>query len=464
MTEKKEPVSLSELNLRIRETIRNAFPEQYRVIAEIHEMNINRSGHCYLELIEKDPVNDRIIARARGTIWARTFRMLKPYFETTTGYDFGAGIKVMLIVRPEFHELYGFSLNITDIDPTYTLGDQQRKKLEIIRRLEKEGVVNMNKELGMPFIPQTIAVISSATAAGYQDFMNQLMNNPCGYKFYPCLFHAMMQGDRAEQSVIKALDRIFEWADFFDVVVIIRGGGSKTDLSCFDTYGIAFHIAQFPLPVITGIGHEKDESIADMIAHTAVKTPTAAAEFLIDRAFGFERDLNGLFDRLAGKVNQVLHRENNLVSMRIQRFISSSRNALRSHDAMLGRLSARTGKSAKHLLNGEMQKISSHPGRLLSAARHSFRIGRIELENKIKKLESQSRYRIEKEQSKLQMMDKIARQMDPEKILKLGYSITTSKGKLIRDSGMLARGDGIHTRYYKGGTESKVEKIIPPGK
>ena len=286
--EKRQAYSLLELNNRIKNALQNAFPDTCWIRAEMSDVRCNASsGHCYLEFIEKHPVSGQLVARARGSIWAKTFRMLKPYFEMETGQMFASGLKVLVKVSVEFHELYGYSLTVLDIDPAYTLGDLIRKRQEIIRQLKEEGVFSLNKELLFPTLPKRIAVITSPTAAGYEDFMNQLANNKAGYPFYIRLFPALMQGERTEESVIAALDQVYRHLEYFDVVVIIRGGGATSDLSSFDSYLLAANCAQFPLPVITGIGHERDDTVLDLVAHTRMKTPTAVAEFLIaqmDRA------------------------------------------------------------------------------------------------------------------------------------------------------------------------------------
>src|SRR5690554_5168483 len=282
-------LTLFELNTNIKNAISTAIPNQVWVMAEISELKENRNGHCYIELIEKQ--DQEIIARARANIWSYTYRILKPYFETTTGQAFTCDIKVLVKATVEFHPTYGLSLNIKDIDPAYTIGDMLLHRREIIERLHKEGVFDMNKELDLPLVPQNIAVISSGTAAGYQDFINQLDMNVRGFKFYTRLFKAYMQGTHAAPSIISALENIYKYENLFDVVVIIRGGGATADLSSFDNYNLAFHITQFPLPVITGIGHEKDDTIIDLVAHTRLKTPTAVAEFLITGAESFYDNL-----------------------------------------------------------------------------------------------------------------------------------------------------------------------------
>ena len=288
----KTTLTLYELNCLVREVIECEMPNEYWVEAELSECRESR-GHCYMELIQKDEQNATPVAKASAKCWASKWMIVRPYFERTTGQQLHAGMKVLLKVYPQFHEAYGFSWIVTDIDPTYTLGDMARKRQEIIRQLKEEGVFDLQKELQLPLFCQRIAVISSETAAGYGDFCNQLSDNPYGFKFQTRLFPAIMQGEGVEQSIIAALERIFsEYSDFsdhsentvppFDCVVIIRGGGATSDMSGFDTLALAENVANFPLPIITGIGHDRDESILDMVSHTRVKTPTAAATLLID--------------------------------------------------------------------------------------------------------------------------------------------------------------------------------------
>lgn len=276
-----KPLTLYALNKLVRNAVNEALPMRYWVTGELSEVRETAQGHCYIELVQRDEVSGSIVAKARGTIWARVYSILRPYFLEQTGQRFAAGMKVLLQVTVDFHELYGFALDVCDIEPAFTIGEAARRKKQILNRLEQEGVINLNKELPFPLLPQRIAVISSSFAAGYGDFCDQLTNNPYGFIFYPCLFPAPMQGDKVESGVIKALDRIADNIDMWDVVVIIRGGGATSDLSCFDTYDLANNCAQFPIPVITGIGHQRDDTVLDVVAHTRVKTPTAAAELLV---------------------------------------------------------------------------------------------------------------------------------------------------------------------------------------
>ena len=297
-------ITLFELNRLVREAIEIEMPDEYWVEAEVAECREAR-GHCYLELIEKDEQTATPIAKASAKCWASKWAVVKPYFERTTGQRLVAGMKVLLKVYPQFHEAFGFSWIVTDIDPTYTLGDMARQRQEIIRQLKAEGVFDLQKELTLPLFCQRIAVISSETAAGYGDFCHQLSNNPYGFQFQTWLFPAVMQGEEIERSIINALTRIYE-VKSFDCVVIIRGGGATSDLSGFDTLALAEHVANFPIPIITGIGHERDECILDMVSHIRVKTPTAAAALLIEHLKGVLDAIEGAQERITRAAQQQL--------------------------------------------------------------------------------------------------------------------------------------------------------------
>lgn len=281
MNDMENPLTLYSLNNLVREAVSAALPARYWVTGELSEVREAVNGHCYIELVQRDEATNELVAKARGTIWARIYSLLRPYFLEQTGHAFAQGLKVLLQVSVNFHELYGYTLDVCDIEPAYTIGDMARKRQLVIKRLTDEGVIGLNKELCFPLLPQRVAVISSSTAAGYGDFCDQLHNNGYGFVFYTKLFPAPMQGNGVEQGIIDALDSIARDLDFWDVVVIIRGGGAVSELSCFDTYELANNCAQFPLPIITGIGHRRDESVLDIVAHTSAKTPTAAAELLV---------------------------------------------------------------------------------------------------------------------------------------------------------------------------------------
>ena len=343
--------ALSQLNKMVRDAIDMQLPDEYWVEAELSECR-EHNGHCYLELIEKDEHTNTPVARASAKCWRQTWLMVKPYFERTTGEPLRTGMKVLLKVYAQFHEAFGFSWIVTDIDPNYTLGDMARKRLEIIRQLKEEGVFDLQRELRIPLFAKRIAVISAEHAAGYGDFCRQLEDNEYGFRFEVTLFPAIMQGEQVEQSIIAALERIYALNTSFDVVVIIRGGGATADLSGFDTLALAENIAQFPLPVITGIGHERDESIIDMVAHTRVKTPTAAAALLIDH------------------LRQVLERINSAqqrITTAIFQRIANQKMRLTNLQTLLPALVQRNLAEARHRIEMLEVLLKSHdPQRLLS--------------------------------------------------------------------------------------------------
>ena len=410
-----QEISLFQLNAIVKEAVKTCFPERYWVRAELSEARESGPGHCYVEFVEKDSRGGQMIAKARGSIWANRWRLLKPYFEGTTGQRFVAGIKVLVEVSVEFHELYGYSLVVNDIDPSYTMGDMARNRAEILKRLTDEGVRDMNKELEMPLLPNRIAVISSSTAAGLGDFMNQLEHNEAGYPFYTHLFPAVMQGSQTEKSVIQALDNIFRYQHLFDVVVIIRGGGATSDLNSFDSYPLAQNCAQFPLPLIVGIGHERDETVLDSIAHTRVKTPTAAAEFLISRMDEANQHLYDLHYAINENVRACLERESKNLTM----------------------LTERIPQLATGILSSNRMKLDFLTERIRTALPMQIERARRELQN----------------------MEKIIELTSPENILKKGYSLTLINGKVVRDASQLKRGDRVTTLYERGSSESLVTDL-----
>jgi len=334
-------ITLYDLAVLIRRTIDQGLPNTYLVTAEIQSLSVNRSGHAYLELVEKSEQGDRVISQARATIWAGQYRMIKAYFESATGRQLQSGIRIMVKAKVNYHEIYGLSLNITDILPEYTVGEIAMQRQRTIDQLKADGIFDMNRTLALPRLVQRIAVISSATAAGYGDFCKQLQGNQYGYYFSATLFEAAVQGDGAAASIIEALDSIAECRDQFDCVAIIRGGGSKTDLACFDQLAISQHICQFPLPIITGIGHDRDESVADLVANTPLKTPTAVAQFLIDRAHGCDMALNAKSAAIMRKVAMAMSGKITAVDMAWSRIVNRVKTRLLQADARLQTIEAR---------------------------------------------------------------------------------------------------------------------------
>ena len=479
-----QQLSLFELQRQVKGSLDDSFSQPVWVKAEISEMTVNRSGHCYLDLIETEQGTDTVIARCRATIWSYTFRMLKPYFETTTGQVFTEGLKVLLQAKVEYHEVYGFSLNIRDIDPVYTLGDMARQRREIIRRLEEDGVLEMNKELELPLVPQRIAIISSPTAAGLQDFVDQLHNNPHKFVFYTKLFPAVVQGNEAPGSITKALEQIFEYEELFDAVAIIRGGGAQIDLACFDNYELAFNVAQFPLPVITGIGHDKDDTVIDMVAHTRMKTPTAVAEFLISGALQFSQQLNELEKHFTELVNDQLEENknrlndaadqlNNLVNqmivaqqnrLNIARIQLANRSAvfLKNQITELKQLSTDTRNRTVRYVTRQNHQLEQSGNKL----NYTFREQVLKNKSLLQQFQNLIKFRsietIKTEKKYLNSIQEKLRLVDPQNILKRGYSLTMINGKIVKSVEQIKTGDILETRLSDGKVESKVEKISPP--
>jgi len=477
-----QQLSLFELQRQVKSSLDDTFSMPVWVKAEISEMTVNRSGHCYLDLVETEAGTDSVIARCRATIWSYTFRMLKPYFETTTGQTFSEGLKVLLQAKIEYHEVFGFSLNIRDIDPVYTLGDLARQRREIIRRLQEDGVFEMNKDLELPLVPQRIAVISSPTAAGLQDFLDQLHNNPHQFVFYTKLFPAVMQGSEAPKSIMNALDLIYEYEDYFDAIVIIRGGGAQLDLACFDQYELAFTVAQFPLPVITGIGHDKDDTVIDMVAHTRMKTPTAVAEFLIAGALQFSQELNELekhfmdlitdqlddhknrlndaADQLNLLVNQMIVSQQNRLNIASIQLANRTESFLKIQQSELKQLRTETKNQTSRFVTRQNHLLDRSGNKLNFIFREQVLKNKNLLNQfqhliKIRSLET-----IRAEKKNLNAIQEKLRLVDPLNIIKRGYSLTMINGKIVKSVNQVKEGDLLETRLSNGTVESTVEKII----
>jgi len=463
MMEEKQ-LTLSQLNTRIKNVVMEGFPASVWVVAEILELNLNRSGHCYLELIEKTEKDEHIVARIRGTIWAFQYRMLRPYFETITGTTLKPGIRILFKCTVEFHEQYGISLNITDIDPNYTMGDLARKKQEVIRKLKADGVFDMNRETLLPEVPQRIAIISSETAAGYGDFMNTLIGNNYGYSFRTKLFPAIMQGNGAEASVILALEQIYDSLDDFDCVVLIRGGGSQADLDCFNSYEIAANIAQFPIPVLTGIGHERDETVADLVANTRLKTPTAVAEFLIDQLAAFDAHLNQLEDHFGILVRQVIQEKKQQIREYSSSLSHLVKRTLQSETIELNHLDQILKKTVSGVKEKAGSNLSGIKDRLRRATKNVI-TGEIKAGDRyMEKLRYAVIHSLAAEKNRLQMFEKQVQLTDPVNTLKRGFTITCSGDKIITDLSTVAPGDQLTTRFRDGSLNSIVKKITKRSK
>jgi len=383
-----EKYSLKELCDWIQEIVENDLPDRYWVCAEIASMSVR--GHCYMELVEKAE-NGILAAKVRATRWSNVYHLLSAYFLQETGQSLHTGLQVMLEVSVEYHAVYGLSLNVWNIDPTYTLGDLAKQRQATIQQLTEDGVMDLQKALQIPSLPRRVAVISSADAAGYGDFCDQLKHNRFGFKFHVQLYPAVVQGDTAARSVVQALNSIAALEEEWDVVSIIRGGGASTDMSCFDDYNLASHCAQFPLPIIAGIGHTRDVSVVDMVVHTSVKTPTAAAEWLIERVAEQVERVGSLMLRLQRATQNAVSREKNRLLLYEQQIF----NAVR-------------GKAVR-------------------------------------------------ERGKLDLWMKTIELHSPERIFKMGYSLTMVNGKMVRSQSEVNEGDMLETHLHDGVIQSVVK-------
>ena len=434
-----QTLTLLELNSLVRLTIEQTLSQEYWVEAELSECRESR-GHCYMELVQKDDSGHTPVARATAKCWRSTWAMAAPYFERTTGQPIHAGMKVRLKVYAQFHEAFGFSWIVTDIDPNYTLGDMARRRQDIIRKLRQQGIFDLQKQLSLPTFCLHIAVISSPTAAGYGDFAAQLADSP--YAFQTQLFPATMQGEQVEQSIISSLNEIYKTTSEgakgvspFDCVVIIRGGGATADLSGFDTLALAENVAQFPLPIITGIGHDRDESIIDMVSHLRVKTPTAAAAFLISHLKVVLDAINDAQDRIAAHT---------------QRKLSVLKAQLSTLAEMLPIVFSTVKTKQEARLDSLYSRIIGHAQKKTLNSQLSI----VHLENRLPILLERC---LMKEKHQLQLVEEKIRSLDPALLLHRGYSMTMKDGRIVRDAKKLQTGDEIETILEKGTIKSIVK-------
>jgi len=453
MTEK---LSLTELQLIIRDSLYLTLPEAYWVIAEISELKENYAGHCYLELIEKHPDEKNVRARVKAIIWSNRYRFLRAFFENSTGESLREGLKILIKIKVEYHELYGLSLIISDIDPAFTIGEMAMKRQLVIKKLEQEGVFSMNKELDFPIVPQRIAIISSKNAAGYWDFINHLRGNSVGYVFYSALIETSMQGTETEQGVISALDRIALNAHLFDLTVIIRGGGSQTDLSWFDNYNIAYHVTQFPLPVITGIGHDKDISVTDMVAYRSLKTPTAVADFLIDSVAATDNHIIEMSSEIIGSSKIIIEKNRNRIDTSGNKLFPLTKIILSAiKDKLSGKIIEIINIGKEYTFKAG--RIPANQESRLTSAAKSFSSGKeMVLRRNSQNLIAGTRNLMSMNNMMLKGLDSSLTLLNPENVLQRGYSITSINGLILKNSDKVEQNDLIDTQLYKGSLSSSV--------
>ena len=427
-------MTLSEFNERVEKHINGQADLQSQwVIAETSDLRLNRSGHCYTELIEKD-AKGVTVAKVDAAIWSNNYARLYYKFKEATGQVLATGMKVLVNVTAGYHRLYGLKVTVNDIDPNYTLGDMARQRQEIINRLTAEGIIDMNKELPWPEVPQRIAIISAEGAAGYGDFMNQLQGNPYGLQFYTCLFSAVMQGSQTVPTVLAALDRVNAHIDLFDCVVIIRGGGSTSDLNSFDNYDLASAVAQFPIPVIVGIGHERDVTVLDYVAAMRVKTPTAAAEWLIQQGTTALTRLNELQDAVVTSVRDT---------------VAQAREQLAYFTSMIP-------ATARRIIDTNRVRLDNHAKNIPFAAGNLITNQRTRLERTVERMGDIVNGAMQREQQHLQALDDKATLLSPVNTLRRGYSLVKLGDKYISTASDLQPGDQVTLQFATDDTQATI--------
>ena len=432
-------ITLVELQRLVKERLHEQFPLPLWVSAEIAELKVNYSGHCYLELVEKGGDNGVPLAQSRAVIWRSVYPRVAAYFEAETGRKLAPGIRILARVTVNYHELYGFSLQITDIDPAYTLGDMERQRQQTIARLQREGVWEMNRETELPPVVQRIAVVSSAHAAGYQDFCQELAKSP--YAFRTELFDAFMQGDAAEESIIAALCAVAERSEEFDAVVLIRGGGSASDLNCFNAYRLCAYIAQFPLPILTGIGHDKDTSVADMVAHTALKTPTAVAGWLVDRA----AQVDAWLDRAAVQLHD------------------TTVEAMRRAELQLERLTGELRRRSDELVARRRLQLERLAGELSQRCATLVARQRLLLEGAARELPRAVGELLTRQRNRLAAAGELVEARSPRRILKLGFAVVRTGGRAIASVRGIAGGTPLEIEVADGRLRATADEEQPSG-
>ena len=430
------PLSVLQLTTSIQQVLEKELEPLVWVVGELADFRQAPQGHVYFELVEKQ--GNQVQAKIRANLWQFTYRSVAAKFESITGTSLKNGMKVLAQVSVTYHPVYGLSLNVKDIDPSFSLGERARIRQETIAKLTQEGWIGHNAKLPLPLVIQRIAIISSATAAGYGDFINQLAGTSQGYKVYHQLFPSLMQGNEAVDSLISALDQVAEQAEKLqlDAVVLIRGGGAQLDLDCFDDYRLAVKIADFTLPVLTGIGHERDETIADLVAHTRLKTPTAVAEFILSSFREYEENL----------------------AIAAQRLDWVTRTKFNEEERKLQAYRLRIQGEGKQLLSREGEKAKTTSLRILHAVKNNTKQEKSKLEQRQEQLIKSSQRFIKFQQDSLQRLESGSRQLDPNALLQKGYTRTESQGKPIHQLS-LAPGDQILTHTSTQKISSTIQTI-----
>lgn len=452
-------ITLTELQQGIKGTLSKAWGGYLWVVAEINDLKINNTGHCYLELADRPEGESSPTATMRGIIWCNDVDEVLGRFEDVTGMELESGMRVLMQGRVNYHEVYGISLYIKDIDPTYTVGEMRRQRQLTVERLKKEGLYDLNSQVERPVVMQRIAVVSSAKAAGYRDFMRELEANEYGYRFDVTLFGAVMQGAGAEASIIEALEAIEAKSEMFDAVVIIRGGGSVTDLSCFDGYALAAAVAGMSLPVIAGIGHDKDVSVVDMVACESVKTPTAAARLLIDGMLGFDRELASVAEFLHGTVDDAVRRCEGQIDKAAHTLRESVESAIEGRKMLLERMEVLLEKDAMRYIDGKGLELKAKSADICLAWRSVADRCDAGINAAYARLRAAVYALIDKDERKIEAAQSTVASFDPARIFALGYGMVRGKGGVLRSTDDTAAGEHIEITLGDGTIEAVVDRI-----
>ncbi len=444
--------SLLEVSTAIRDVIKGSFVENIWIYAEISE--IHTKGHCYLELIEKNDKN-QTVARQKATIWSNVYDILRPYFEETTGLELQAGMRIMALCSVEMHTSYGISLNIKDINPEYTVGEILLEKRKIIDQLTKDGIIDLNRELPLPILPQRVAVISSKTAAGYEDFYHQIEKNIYGYRFDIELFDAIMQGENTQSSVIMALDKIYKKIDDFDIVVMIRGGGATSDLSAFNDYDIASHIAQFPLPIICGIGHQRDETVIDLVSAVSLKTPTAVAEYLISTFRQQEDTIDDIYNSLVSNVSNAISYQKELIKDMSRKLSYIPKNFVNRQLQTVDYHQNKIISISKDIVLKSLQDIDYKRNMVISMSKNIVANSLQKIDILDKKLRIDSKVSVANELNNIHTKEKIVELMSPNTILKRGYSIVKQNNKFVKSLHNVDKNNDFTIIFHDGKLKAK---------
>lgn len=453
-----EPISISVLSMTIKQTLQRSLPSRFWLWGEINSMSV-RGGHCYIDLVEKATGADTIVGRIRCNIWQWNWQKIEEKFRQATGRAIVAGITIQLLVQVEYHEVYSMSVSAWDVDPTYTLGAIQRRRLQIVESLRNRGLLQLNKQRTLPILLRRIAVISSDQAAGYTDFCHQLHNNSYGFAYTIHLYRSIMQGPQTEASMIAALNAVAQRATDYDAVVIIRGGGATSDLYAFDSKVIAEVCASMPLPVLTGIGHQRDESILDMVAHTSLKTPTAVAEFILGRTKSVADHLDSLSNTLARNVKLHLANADAELKNLAVRIPAAIALYIKEQSYVIEKTAQQLSSVVTTRVTSEKSTIANISTRLTASALQPVATQRLYVNNMILSLPRAVEVLIKNRKSHLQLLQTKVDFLDPRRLLQRGYSITTIDGKAVTDASVVAPGAVITTRLAKGGISSTVVEI-----